>query len=672
MERPRRVREEDGRTVPFSETRLAESILAAARTTGTPDRTLARELAGVISLFLARRFRDDSPPTAAEIRDVVKEVLRETGHGTLSRAYAEDQDRKEAARRTLLVLPRRDGEEGDPAESATLTGLPWRRTAIVESLRAGAELPEPVAEEIASAVERRIFATGLTRITTALIREFVSNELIERSVPAASAGAARLGLRRREIGAVLAGEAADERGLQDLLAERIVAPAALDLLHGAEVRRLHREGLLHADGLERPLSVDRLEVPFDTVGADDPGTAVRNLFLFLAEAQAWVRGSVRIRDLSARLLADLSGRGAGGRRAEIDRLLPRIAAPDAHGRSLFPRLEIPVPLDGEGDLDPAGARALASELLSALERHPDAGQRVAVVLAVGRRTAGDPGARGLLKGALRLAARGAPVTFELARGSETLAERRALVTFAAVALNLPGVLAGPSGGDAGLAFDALGQAVDRALLALGERYWHFRSRRPVRADRLAERAGIPAQAFLDGESFEGRLEIWGLPVASSRLAAAPGDATAVVRAAARILGLIQYRLAEQAEDLPFRVRISAPASRTVRSRFVRSAALRAAGDETLRRLLRTDPRDPCSVPVVTPVTAPANQPLLAAGFSELLGPGLLWPVLPDLGAPPISLFGALIGGSRLRAISLAGTGSGALIEVQEDLFEAEA
>src|SRR5262249_39014009 len=56
----------------------------------------------------------------------------------------------------------------------------WSKAKIIEALILEAEAPSTVAAEIASEVERRVFASGLTRVSTSLIRALVDNELFER------------------------------------------------------------------------------------------------------------------------------------------------------------------------------------------------------------------------------------------------------------------------------------------------------------------------------------------------------------------------------------------------------------------------------------------------------------------------------------------------------------
>src|SRR5204862_1597464 len=61
---------------------------------------------------------------------------------------------------------------------------PWTKRRIVEALTAEAGLAEASALDVARAVEERVFASGLTRVSTSLLRELIDAELFERGFAA--------------------------------------------------------------------------------------------------------------------------------------------------------------------------------------------------------------------------------------------------------------------------------------------------------------------------------------------------------------------------------------------------------------------------------------------------------------------------------------------------------
>ena len=72
--------------------------------------------------------------------------------------------------------------------------MPWDKHLIALALEKEADVPAVVAAEIASAVERRILNSGLRRISTALVRELVDNELFERGLAATLARQTSIGM----------------------------------------------------------------------------------------------------------------------------------------------------------------------------------------------------------------------------------------------------------------------------------------------------------------------------------------------------------------------------------------------------------------------------------------------------------------------------------------------
>ncbi|MCZ6785727.1 MAG: ATP cone domain-containing protein, partial [Planctomycetota bacterium] len=92
-----KVRKRDGRLVDFDEAKIADAIHKAACAVGGEDRFLAEELAGVVTLFLEKRY-GGSVPQIEEIQDMVEKVLIETGHARTAKAYILYRDRRTRAR----------------------------------------------------------------------------------------------------------------------------------------------------------------------------------------------------------------------------------------------------------------------------------------------------------------------------------------------------------------------------------------------------------------------------------------------------------------------------------------------------------------------------------------------------------------------------------------------
>ncbi len=199
------VRKRDGREVPFEQAKIVSAIWSAARSVGGGDRLLAEELGSVVAMFIEREFQDRTP-SIDDVSDLIEKVLVETGHARTAKAYILERERRDRIRQALRVrddaagaLPfdgytRTSGTHAhgnprgvlgfgiSPAVDAHARGSvsPWSKAKIIEALILEAEVPNTVAAEIASEVERRVFASGITRISTSLVRALVDNELFER------------------------------------------------------------------------------------------------------------------------------------------------------------------------------------------------------------------------------------------------------------------------------------------------------------------------------------------------------------------------------------------------------------------------------------------------------------------------------------------------------------
>jgi hypothetical protein len=187
---------------------------------GEEDPGFASEVASVVRMTLEARYaalenaNEPAPcPGIEEIQDLVEQALIELGRANVAKAYILYRDRR-ARIREALEVHRSPPEAGRGrhvrvAESGAVGA--WSKGRIVAALMNEAELPRARAEEIAARVEARVFDSGLRRLSTALIRELVDNELV----------ALGLGAALRRQGSVLL-------PLADLREELAVGRAPLD------------------------------------------------------------------------------------------------------------------------------------------------------------------------------------------------------------------------------------------------------------------------------------------------------------------------------------------------------------------------------------------------------------------------------------------------------------
>lgn len=272
------VRKRDGRKVPFQRQKIAEAVSKAMEAAGEPDPRLAGEVAGIVELSLLERLGrpgESGEPAAAEgaphietIQDLVERALMELGRSAVAKAYILHRDLRARVRAALRV--HRSDTLRSPVRVREREGVSdWSKGRIVAALMQEAELPREAAEDVASAVERRVFAAGKKSVTTGLIRELVASELFERGWLAALTAARVVGLARLDVRRVLAGKAlhpwstlgapgATAPSLPAALAGEVLTRYGLESLLSDAAGELHRAGDLHVVGLEslgRPLAL---------------------------------------------------------------------------------------------------------------------------------------------------------------------------------------------------------------------------------------------------------------------------------------------------------------------------------------------------------------------------------------------------------------------------------
>ena len=271
-----RVRKRDGREVPFAGEKIQAAIQAAMEATGEPDPGFAGEVAQVVELTLEQRLADEQEsaeggasrplraPHIEEIQDLVEKALMELGRPAVAKAYILYRDQRARIREALRVHPSSEGPGVTRPRVREAEGVAeWSKGKIVAALMAEAELPRATAEEVAAAVERRIFASRLRRVTTGLVRELVSGELFERGLTRAIARQARIGLARGDVRAALRGrplhpwtgagteQVPERREAARQLGEELLRRHVLDEVLGEGVAELHHAGDLHFEGLGR-------------------------------------------------------------------------------------------------------------------------------------------------------------------------------------------------------------------------------------------------------------------------------------------------------------------------------------------------------------------------------------------------------------------------------------
>jgi ribonucleoside-triphosphate reductase len=256
----------DGREVAFDPRKLADAIWRAARDAGERDRLVADELTEAVTAFL-RRQPAGAPVDIEQVHDLVESVLRDTGQEAIARSFRRLREQRARARSHLQVRrPSRQCTDStdvtllvDPLTSEEL--LPWRRERIARALQVEAELDPDVAEEIAAAVEAKVFASDLRRISTGLIRALVDNELFERDLVGRLRAQQLVGLPAYDLESLILARSRENstvtshnpESIARAVAEHTLRRFALRDVFSSDVAGAHLEGRLHLHGLGQAL-----------------------------------------------------------------------------------------------------------------------------------------------------------------------------------------------------------------------------------------------------------------------------------------------------------------------------------------------------------------------------------------------------------------------------------
>ena len=316
------VLKRDGRKAPFNEKKIADAIFRAAQAVGGEDRALAEELADVVAMFLEKKYSGKTPGIE-DVQDIVEKILIETGHAKTAKAYILYRDKRTRIRESLLVR-KQTKQKADTTDVSLLVNTetkdevyPWDKRKIATAMEKEADIPEEIASEIANVVEHRVFASGLTRISTTLIRELVDNELFERGLNKKLEKQTVIGMPKYDLEELILSKNKENSNIATnnpeainlAIAENTLKQFALQEVFSKDVANAHLNGILHLHDLGYPtrvycsshsleylkkygLSLQNLDT--ESAPAKHARTLTGHLNTFLASMQAYYAGALGV------------------------------------------------------------------------------------------------------------------------------------------------------------------------------------------------------------------------------------------------------------------------------------------------------------------------------------------------------------------------------------------
>lgn len=303
MARITHIRNHDGELVPFRRARIVRAILAAVRQAGSSEEWVAEALTDTVVYFLDQRHAESKePPSAFDLDDVIETVLTaQPDLARVARAFMDSRRQRAQIRELEESIRQTHG----PEVSQPARGLEtWNRARIAAALVRENGLPPREANEIAEAVERRVQAFKLPRLSTGLIRELVDVELLSRGLMEdgrpGSVAVPRYDLDQWLFPRDDQEPAGTQLEFSERASRRVLTEYTLTGVHDARVREGHETGRLHLEALDAPAALS--EVRLDAAALLAPGAGLGLQRHFAEATQSLAAGFSRL----ARVVREVS------------------------------------------------------------------------------------------------------------------------------------------------------------------------------------------------------------------------------------------------------------------------------------------------------------------------------------------------------------------------------
>lgn len=259
------IKKRDGRIVVFNKQKISDAIFKAATAVGGEDRLLADELANAVVLFLKKQYTNQHPDIE-QIQDIVEKVLIETGHAKTAKAYILYREKRRQTRNSLKVRKKVNSKSNSTDLALLVTPLSkdeilnWDKGRIALALQKETGISEDVALDVASSVEKKVFNSGITQISTSLIRELVDNDLFERGLGKTLNKQSMIGMPTFDLDQLLFSKSCENSNIASnnpeavnlSIAETILKQYILQKVFTEDVANAHLRGMVHIHDLGYP------------------------------------------------------------------------------------------------------------------------------------------------------------------------------------------------------------------------------------------------------------------------------------------------------------------------------------------------------------------------------------------------------------------------------------
>lgn len=318
------VIKKDGRREKFDREKLKRSILKACEKLPISYKVIEKTVDEIEAKIRSLGKNEIKSYAIGELAMKRLHDLSEVAYVRFASYYKHFTDVK-SFERELKKLKVVDREKADDATDISLMvtthaegmSSEWNRERIVKTLMKEIGMDKGEANEIALAVEKKVFNSGIKTISVSLIRELVDNELFVRGHSRKVEHQAIVGMPIYNLRQVIFSKSKENSNILSnnpeavslAIAENALKQFALKEIFSKEVANAHLSGMLHLHNLGFPVRVycsahsleylkkfglRLLNLSTTSLPAKHAGTLTGHLNTFLASMQAYYAGALGI------------------------------------------------------------------------------------------------------------------------------------------------------------------------------------------------------------------------------------------------------------------------------------------------------------------------------------------------------------------------------------------
>lgn len=175
MVKVKRVLKADSSVEPYIHTKVLAALCNGFSERSINDTGLCEQLAEVITYYVYQR--QETVVSVETVFSIIKAVLTETGYSDIAEALSEHRNKRCIRRKRLEVLQTEVKDFREIYRQAgKISKKRWSKSDIVKQLMETGRFDRQTARTIAGMAEDKVFALGITKIPSSLVKQIVLND----------------------------------------------------------------------------------------------------------------------------------------------------------------------------------------------------------------------------------------------------------------------------------------------------------------------------------------------------------------------------------------------------------------------------------------------------------------------------------------------------------------